>query len=160
MEEHIRFSSFGGYRRFCGYWWRDLRRAVTTGWLYDVRAYWHRARYGWAPRDTWSLDHYVAGVLGGALYHLADKSNGAPAGYPRTTPATDETGDVVTDFYQWRDDLYRWADAFAAYARDDYHELHGHKPTFDDWHSDEQRRRENLHRALKEIEPWFPALWN
>ena len=60
MIKPIKFWSFGGYRRFCSAWWRDLFRSCTIGLIYDIKTYWHRARYGWAPRDTWSLDHYLA----------------------------------------------------------------------------------------------------
>lgn len=155
MKQPIRFRSSGGYRRFCDLWWRDWFRWLTVGWLRDIRAYWHRARYGWAPCDTWSLDYYINGVLGGALEHLAEHSCGAPCGYPDPAPTTWEP---PTDCDQWQADLRRWAKAFQDAARDDYYEIHGEN--FDAWHADEDARRVALHAALKEIEPWWDALWD
>jgi hypothetical protein len=36
----------------------------------DIRTLYRRARHGWAPRDVWSLDHYLNRVLAGSLEHL------------------------------------------------------------------------------------------
>ena len=152
MKQPIKFCSFGGYRMFSVPWWKDLGQWITRGWLRDIKTYWHRARYGWAPRDTWSLDHYVSGVLGGALAHLAKHKNGTPSGYPCLDPQ------CHTDHDRWVADLQRWAEAFAAYARDDYYELHG--TDYKAWHADEKRRQENMEQALKEMTPWFTALWD
>ena len=44
---------------------------------------WHRARYGWSPRDTWSLDDYLCRVAAESLTHLRDNAHGHPGG---TTP--------------------------------------------------------------------------
>lgn len=37
-----------------------------------------RARRGWAPEDTWSLDLWLCRVLGEALNHLADNGHTWP----------------------------------------------------------------------------------
>lgn len=177
--------SFGGYRWFCSAWWDDLLWYVTgvsfenfmryreitrwwqvctwglPGWMRDVHSFWHRGVYGWAPRDTWSLDAHLNAVLAGSLVYLADHSNGAPAGYP--SGATRVTGDTLdiddaTHFEQWDADLRRWALVFsedpqdvAIFDRNDDYKAH---------RAEEDRRRANLHQALKEIEPWWEALWS
>ena len=46
--------------------------------LRDVRAFIQRGRRGWADRDTWNLDEYLARVTGQALAHLADTGHGYP----------------------------------------------------------------------------------
>lgn len=153
----IKFSSFGGYRPFCVSWWKDLWRTMTTGWIYDVRTYWHRARYGWAPKDTCSLDHYLNGVLGGALRHLADHSYGCPFGYPHPEKHLNDD-DCDESFDLWVGDLRKWATAFENASRDDYYEVHG--SNYAAWHADEKARLEAVHQALKDMEPWWDALWD
>jgi hypothetical protein len=154
MNKPIRLFHPGGYRRFCWPWWKGWFEFLTTGWFYDLKTYWHRARHGWAPRDTWSLDMYLDGVLAGALAHLADSSHGVPAGYP----GVDVDSDVDIAFGHWTADLRRWAKAFEDAARDDYYEIHGRN--YDAWHADEKARLAAVHQALKEMEPWWDALWD
>lgn len=168
-KQAIRFSSLGGYRRFCLPWWSDLVHHFTglawhqgfgmplaarwgrPGWVYDLQTFWHRGRYGWAPRDTWSLYSYIEKVLAGSLYHLAVGAHGAPVGYP----GTDGTED--TNFDQWEQDLKRWAQAFSESPDDvDIYD----KPKYLRQNAEEQRRREAIHQALKEMEPWWDALWD
>ena len=120
-------------------------RTITYGWMLDVRDYWHRARHGWADRDTWELDVHLARVMGGSLAHLAECSNGSPGGYTHHGNAM-PIDDDDTDHDAWRADLRRWSDAMTQYATDDSHRR-------DDGN-------EALHVALKEMEPWFEALWD
>ena len=161
----IPFCSLGGFRLFSSYWWADLLWYVTgiqisilhlyydvrprirwrvPGWCGDLYTYWHRARYGWAPRDTWSLDVHLNRVLAGTLEHLADHTLSYPATY--------------TSHEQWESDLRRWAQAFREdpqdvdiYDRDDNYTQH---------RAEEDRRRANLHAALKELEPLWEGLWD
>lgn len=153
----IKFWSFGGYRMFCSYWWKDLFACGTWRLWYDVKTYWHRARYGWAPRDTWNLDHYLARVMAGSLRHLAETTHGAPGGYPHVNPA-DAPNYPDTDFAKWDADLRRWADVFEAYATDDYFEIHGRD--YQAWQADEMRRLKAVQDALVEMAPWWGALWD
>jgi hypothetical protein len=157
----IRFCSFGGYPRFGRAWWRDLLRWLTRGWMQDIATFWHRARYGWAPRDVWGLDHYLACVMGGTLRHLSDTTQGAPIGYP-TKP--DYRGLVAYDpdaepnFDLWKADLRRWSDVCTDFVTDNYYELYGNDVQW--WNADEAARSLALHRALREMEPHFESLWD
>jgi hypothetical protein len=178
MKKPIAFSSFGGYRRFCVPWWLDLLWYVSPiqvlertyweglswrdrveidwpGWCRDVYAYWHRARYGWAPRDTWGLDSHLNRVLAGSLWHLAEHHHGAPAGYPNLAGSM---VDDDTNFDQWQADLRRWAQACAEDPNDV--DIYDRADGYAKHNAEEARRTENLHRALKEIEPWWQALWD
>lgn len=119
-------------------WW-------VWGWTRDVRTYWHRARYGWAPRDVWSLDTYLDGVLGGALARLGRDVCSYPSDYPGGCE-------------QWEADLNRWAVAFQRVAADDYYEIHGRD--FAAWNADEAAREKARNEALAEMLPWWGALWN
>jgi hypothetical protein len=169
----IPFSNYGGYRRFCLAWWNELSRHLIglsagnphassgeshyirwglPGWMYDIYTFYHRGRYGWAPRDTWSLDHYLNGVLAGALWHLAEHTNGTPAGYPSMHSGTDET-----DHQQWERDLKRWATAFSEDPADV--EIFD-TPKYEKHHAEETRRRDALNAALREMTPWWEALWD
>jgi hypothetical protein len=187
MRKPIPFCSFGGYRLLCSHWWWDLLDYVVgvdrnryrelpeyaqwwhwldvgvPGWLRDVRTYWHRARYGWAPKDTWSLDDYLNGVLAGSLAHLAEHTHGTPCGYPmRGDEAAAIVADgtweeMVTDHVRWEADLRRWAHAFSEEPNDvDIFD----KPDYVRHNAEEKRRRDAIHQALREMEPWWDALWD
>lgn len=66
-----------------------------------------RARHGWAPPDTWSLDGHLCRILGGMLDHLAEHTHGWPQGpdFPQ--------------FTDWQDALRARAAALQAYEADD-----------------------------------------
>ena len=111
-------------------------------WLCAV-TYWYRARHGWAPRDTWSLDIHLNKVLAGSLMHLANTTHTYPLGYK-----THE---------QWVADLLRWAKAFSEDPEDvDIFD----KPIYTLHWAEEHRRRKAIHQALKELEPVWDSLWD
>lgn len=167
MSRPINFISLGGYRRFCLLWWFDLLEYMTPlqlhtsysgatritihwpGFLRDIYEFWHRGRYGWASRDTWSLDMYLNQVLAGTLAHLADHTNGSPNGYP--------TGGDDTDHEQWQTDLKRWAKAF---SEDPHNVAIYDRPKYVKQWAEEERRRAAIAQALKEMIPWWEALWD
>ena len=66
-----------------------------------------RARRGWAPQDTWSLDGHLCRTPGAMLDHLAEHTHGWPQGreYP--------------EFADWQDALRIRAVALLAYEADD-----------------------------------------
>lgn len=151
------------YRRFSRLWWSDLGWYVVRGFWRDLYWFYHRGRYGWAPRDIWSLDAYVDKVMGETLWALAENAHGAPAGYPHIGPdnwqyAKDDPYTPLTDFDQWQADLRRWSKAFSDNARDDYYNLHG--KNYDAWIADEDARLKARNAALAEMLPWWSALWD
>lgn len=168
----IPFCNATHYRPFTRVWLRDWLQWLSYAWVYDVRDYWLRARYGWAPTDTWSLDHYLATVMAGTLRHLADTTSGAPCGYPdlNATIDDDPTPDFDAwkrDFDAWKRDLTRWADVCDNYINDNYVQLYcdprrklGLEPDYEAWNKDEDERNRMFHQVLQEIEPWFDSLWN
>ena len=186
----IPFCSFGGYRLFCRGWWNELvsytlgidfsgwlvyRELPNTprvtwglpGWARDLYAFYHRGRYGWAPRDTWSLDHYLNRVMGCTLKHLAEHTHGTPSGYPhKKNPPMDQYG-PVTDHEQWQKDLRRWSVAFLdLHAWDDHEEMdaydtyRGNPDGYKIIRKMEENRRQRVERALKELAPWWGGLWD
>jgi hypothetical protein len=66
-----------------------------------------RARRGWAPRDTWSLDGYLCRTLGAMLDHLAEHTHGWPQ------------GPDFPEFADWQKALRTQAAALLAYEADD-----------------------------------------
>lgn len=162
LRKSIRFSSFGGYQTFSSYWWKELLWYVIglhisdyrakcmmsiPGWMQDIYTFYHRGRYGWAPRDTWSLDGYLNHVLAGTLEYLAEHSHGSA--YPLTDE--DPNGE------RWPADLRRWAHAFSEDPQEvDIYDA----PDYTQHRAEEIRRRQNLHTALKEIEPVWESLWD
>lgn len=161
----IRFSSFGGYRWFSSNWWKEVlwyaigldmwsELRVTRsspGWCQDIYTFYHRGRYGWAPRDTWSLDIYLNRVLAGSLTDLAEHTHGCPSRYFDAS-ATDN------ECHRWRAELRRWALAFREGAQDV--DIYDHDNNYAAHKAEEDRRSANLHQALKEIEPMWESLWS
>lgn len=129
------------------------------GFCKDIYNVWHRARYGYAPRDTWNLDSYLNGVLAGSLEYLALTKRGSPAGYPNVNPADSlECEDGGTNHEEWTADLNRWAHAFSEDPNDV--SIYDRHDGYEKQRAEEDRRRNNIHKALKEIEPWWEALWD
>jgi len=171
LYKKIQFSSFVGYRRFTRYWWNDILRYMTglsvysyqwsfqlyaPGWCKDIYTYWHRARYGWAPRDTFNLDGYLNQVLAGSLEYFAEHTEGCPHSY-----IVNNKDNFDAACSQWETDLRRWAQAFSKDPSDVYIEDNKDSsvPIYLQHSAEEQRRRNNLHQALKEIEPVWESLW-
>lgn len=90
-------SLSGGYSPFSSYWWRELLHYVTglyvrttlvtktlrgerfvwgvPGWWKDITTFYHRGRYGWAPRDVWNMNTHFEKVLAESLMNLAEQSH-------------------------------------------------------------------------------------
>ena len=118
-RKSLSYTSFGGScpRLDNPYFWNDLSRwsvGLTwypnysaevgdsrfrwgvPGWVSDIYCFWHRGRYGWCYRDTWSLDYYLNKVLAGSLEHLAQHGHGVPAVFPEGAAPMDEQHSDVT----------------------------------------------------------------
>lgn len=167
MRTPIRFSSFHAYT--IGTWIVELLAYFTgvsvrartwrlPGLWTDLYTFYHRGRYGWAPRDVWNLDQYLERVLSQTLQHLADTTNAAPAGYPFTmkTAPVDDTGNPITDVEQWRSDLRRWARSFADVDVDELDELVVSKT----WGKIAKQRQLERTRTLVELAKWWEGLWD
>jgi hypothetical protein len=72
-----------------------------------VREFLQRGQQGWAPSDTWSLDHYLAGVMGASLVHLAEHSHGWPG------PESEWESEAA-----WTKELRERARVLSAYSTD------------------------------------------
>ena len=160
----IPYCSFGGFRPFSSYWWKDVRRYIVRGWWYDLHAYWHRARYGWAPRDVWSLDNYLNDVLGATLEHLANTTNGTPAGYPFINPKMKKNGEPKTNHKMWEHDLKRWGRAFDDLNWWDENDHHFPRDNDPNWYAKYRAVDEffsnRAQKALKQMAPWWRGLWD
>ena len=66
-----------------------------------------RAQKGWAPSDTWSLDHYWARVMGESLAHLADSAHSWPGEHSGWASIED-----------WRREMHEHAAVLKAYSQD------------------------------------------
>ena len=152
--------SFGGYRRFCAPWWRDLAWWLTRGWVGDLATFYHRGRYGWAPRDTWSFDDYLARVMAGGLGQLAKTTHGTPCGYPHYGHElpTDFDPFAEPDHEQWSADLQRWSTVCKEYA--ERWDLPYDPPDYTVRRAEEERRIDAMRATLVELTPWFGSLWD
>ena len=137
MRQPIGFCHFGGCRRWIWPWWVDLFEYATRYFWLDCYRFYHRGRYGYSDIDSWGGQHeYLAKVMSGMLYDLAQHAHGTPMGYPdraendggfgadcmqRVTLPDDPP---ETDHELWKADLLRWAQVFEDFQRDDYVDLY------------------------------------
>lgn len=84
-----------------------LARRVTPDTPRAVTITVARARRGWAPSDTWSLDQHLCRILGEMLEHLADHTHGWPQ------------SDEFPQFADWHTALQRTAEMLLRYEPDD-----------------------------------------
>ena len=169
----LRYMTGISYDRHSWEWWEhvpvprigpSLRAFFTSwswkmpGWVSDIYTCWHRGRYGWAPRDTWSLDDYLDRVIGQSLLRLAQDSHGSPHGYPHKFLADDGTTMAQGDYARWVTDLTRWGNAFLAQAEGIG--VKDHNWNWHDAYAEETRLRNARNAALAEMIPWWDALWN
>jgi hypothetical protein len=59
-----------GYRLFCRTWWKDVLTPHT--YIYELKHYYQRLRYGISDSDIWSFDTYMLGVMIIGLKHLKE----------------------------------------------------------------------------------------
>ena len=66
-----------GWRRYSRRWWMHWFDWLE---LYrELRSVWRRGWYGYAPRDLWSLDYYLAAWLPYALRDFRERNAGYPS---------------------------------------------------------------------------------
>lgn len=97
QKKPLPWCSFVGYKLLSSYWWKEVlsyvigiqvqsalvswtlrsRRVMwnTPGWWRDITTIYHRARYGWAPRDHWDMYTHLEKVLSEMLLHFADTTH-------------------------------------------------------------------------------------
>jgi hypothetical protein len=98
-----------------------------------------RGRHGWAPSDTWSLDHYLARVISESVLYLRDHTHGYPAGL-----SPDQWHDILT--------------AISGPLSVDPDRLLDEEPS--EWHERMTREIDAQRKALQLLAEYFPALWD
>lgn len=83
-----------------------------------IRMFIHRGRHGWAPRDTWSFDLYLARVMSEGIAWLAEHDHGYPAHDPWDTPEKwqDYLRDLSARLGTWNDDTFLDNEAYEVTA--------------------------------------------
>lgn len=149
----------GHWRPFCGRWWKETAKWLAWGWALDLHRFLHRGRYGWAPHDSFEMSDYLNGVIGGLLIELAEEKCGAPYAYPNLNPIDDpdNPGELETDFELWSADLARWGNVFLDAARNDDSAL---GEDYAAMGRAEIARAKAVEQALREMTPWWGALWS
>jgi len=119
QKKPLPWCSFGSYAPFSSYWWGEvlsyvtgiyLRSALvaqslrtqrvgwdTPGWWSDLNAIYHRARYGWAPRDQWNMHTHLEKVLSEMLFHFADTTHSYAPMYPSSDAWSAQLREWATD---------------------------------------------------------------
>lgn len=81
----------------------------------DLIAFWQRGKRGWANRDTWNMDVYLATVLGPMLRHLAATDLGCPPGFGTEIKEGMNIMDMESNHEAWKAYLEEIASGFDAY---------------------------------------------
>ena len=68
----------------------------------EFKIYWDRSRRGYADRDMWSFDDYLARVIASGLDYMIQHSHGYPA--------------HIEDYEEWLDILYTMKYGFEQYS--------------------------------------------
>lgn len=94
------------------HWWLGKHGPRAT--RNNLRAFWQRGRRGWADRDTWNLDSYLARVISGSLGYF-----GSPEhlhGYP-SSMTYEEWQQVIKEIAEGMDAHCALSDVYDADAR-------------------------------------------
>lgn len=144
--EKIHSWKMSDYDRWSWMWWKDVCHFLMIGWYRRVQQWKHRADYGWAPRDTWNLDWYLAGVLGQSLNHMAQTVTSYPSEFENefVNIPEDRRGDLALE--EWRIQLYQWSEAFLDYYHADVVEMN-------------TDRTNRCREALQGMAKYFDYLW-
>jgi len=134
------FGFHSGYRFPYNFTRTYLRPYTYIGFLKTV---YHRARYGWSERDTWSADHYLAGVIADILRAFIRDERCSTEWFSVPCFETDE------ELKQYNDDLVFAADYFQKY-HESYDWLFGEEA--------QQDERDRI-RAFEIVALCFPSLW-
>lgn len=90
---------------------------------YNVKYFIQRGSRGWADRDTWSLDSYLANVLSYSLCYLKEHKHGTPMSvFPTEPEYIDETGNPTDEAYEiatarWDEVMNKMIAGFEAHQR-------------------------------------------
>lgn len=143
----------------------------------DIKCFWQRGCRGYADRDIWSLDGYIALVLSRSLIALRDTKHGIPSILedlngkllfdlvPQAEGDAPVPSGVATTMKEaeriWNEKLTDIAKAFQ-----DYYEIYDlimqyPEERWDEMHAEEQRRRERVESwAFPLLAKYFECLWD
>ena len=112
-----------------------------------------RMKKGWSERDVWSLDHYLNGILAGALLDLAKNRHGSPCrqelsadGQPKCARSSIEK---CSCHEVWEKELIENAERFRLLYKENF--------DGDRWWEEEEKVDRAAWDWLKE---WHGALWD
>lgn len=120
---------------------RRMRRLVR-----EIKWFVHRGRHGWAPRDTWSLDDYLARVISESVKHLRDTSHGHPG----------DICDCVDDHHRDCNGMQRWNEILDEI-------IEGFEASRDPWGlfgESYDAAKAKRDRSLELLKRYWTALWD
>lgn len=107
---------------------------------YAFRAFYQRGTRGWSDQDVWSLDDYLAKVMGESIAHLAESSHGWPG-----------EGSEWPKFEDWQNELRAVSKQLLA-----YHDNHWTTNSI----QEEERVYKDFVKALKRVSKYWGHLWD
>lgn len=100
-------------------WWAWSKR-IWPDWkpraLYHrARTRWQRSKRGWADRDVWGFDAYIARVLSEGIAHLAETGHSWPhdGQWPTFESWQEYLRDLSARLGTWNDSTFHDAEAYA-----------------------------------------------
>ena len=121
----------------------------------DIKAFWQRGKRGWADRDCWSLDCYLAKVMADSIEHLRDTNHGMPVLLNRDPRDGNEKlwkaiQDVIIDGLR----------AHQKVVDLDHPELDKENPDFSIIHAWEEEQHKKTQAAFVLLGEYWGALWD
>jgi hypothetical protein len=147
-------------------WYKAVRKGddlSVAGVLGRTVAFVQRGRRGYAESDVWSLDHYLTGVLAGALSRLAATGHGWPGTEEFPTPDIweEKLRAVAADLKGWQDGgslelLNAWHELATDAASDD----DVTQAAFVAMTKDDEERYAKAQAALVWVSEHLESLWD
>lgn len=125
---------------------QSLNNSPFTRLVGTVDTFLQRGQKGWSHSDMFSMDTYMAGMIGSQLLYLAENTHGWPG------------GDEYPEFTDWQTALQENGQKLLRYAGRDMNPIENVSPT--EWMEIEETRYQEAKTALEWVAKNLPALWD
>ena len=152
------------YKDYCPWYRIDLK---IVSFFRKVKWAWQRAKYGWCDRDIWNLDYTLASYISTSIARLAETTDSYPYGLTKK-----EWGNILRNiaenFYlSANEECYDnpYADMLVSFGFVSGRNRNPEREeVYTKWKKveEENNKTREAHRqeGFKELQEWFPALWD
>lgn len=157
-------------------WSYSKRYYLTHPWKWfkelwhNIKAAYHRAKYGWCYCDVWNWDDWFCSVVPPMLRHMADHGSAYPGCKPFDTPEKwhdwlHKTADTLErlGYDDWMEDMNEYSDDYIASFEEDWQsEKHEEirKKYYERCAEINKMRKNVLEDFGKEFFKYFDMIWD